>query len=39
MIEFLRIQFRLNRITGSDLDKLVTEGKITEENKTYIMSQ
>lgn len=38
MIEFLRIQFRLGRVTESQLDKLVSDGKITGEEKEYIIS-
>ena len=38
MIEFLRVQYRLDRITEEQLDLLVEKNKITEENKMYIMS-
>ena len=38
MVEFLRIQYRLGRVTEGQLDKLVTDGKIKEEDKVYIMS-
>jgi hypothetical protein len=38
MIEFLKIQYRLGRVTETQLDKLIVDGKITEEDKVYIMS-
>ena len=38
MIEFLKIQYRLGRVTETQLDKLVTDKNITEEDKNYIMS-
>ena len=38
MIEFLKIQYRLGAITEEQLDYLVAENKITEEDKTYIVS-
>lgn len=38
MIEFLKVQFRLGRVTETQLDMLVSQGKITEEDKAYIMS-
>lgn len=38
MIEFLRIQYKLGRITEEDLNKLVGKGIITEEDKEYILS-
>mgnify|MGYP001770049535 CR=1 FL=1 len=38
MVEFLRVQYRLGRVTGEQLNKLITDGKITEEDKNYIMS-
>lgn len=38
MIEFLRIQYRLKRVTETQLDKLVLDGKISEEDKVYIMN-
>ena len=38
MIEFLRIQYKLGRITEEDLNKLVRKGIITEEDKEYILS-
>lgn len=37
MAEFLRIQFKLKRINEEFLDILVIKGKITEEEKAYIM--
>lgn len=38
MIEFLRVQYRLKRVTETQLDKLVLDGKISEEDKVYIMN-
>ena len=38
MVEFLKIQFRLGRVTELQLDKLVVEGKIEVEDKQYIMN-
>ena len=38
MLEFLKIQYRLGRITESQLDKLVVDGKIEVEDKEYIMN-
>lgn len=38
MVEFLRIQYRLKRITEDDLDNLISKGTINLENKIYIMS-
>lgn len=38
MVEFLRVQYRLRRVTEIQLDGLIKDGKITEEDKTYIMS-
>ena len=38
MVEFLKIQFRLGRITEVQLDKLVVDGKIEVEDKQYIMN-
>lgn len=38
MVEFLRVQYRLKRVTELQLDKLVLDGKITAEDKIYIMS-
>lgn len=38
MVEFLKIQYRLGRITEAQLDKLVTDGKIEVEDKQYIMN-
>lgn len=38
MVEFLKIQYRLGRITELQLDKLVVEGKIEVEDKQYIMN-
>ena len=38
MIEFLKIQYRLGRVTKENLDKLIADEKITEEDKIYIMS-
>ena len=38
MVEFLKVQYRLNRITETQLDKLIVSGKITEEDKIYIMN-
>lgn len=39
MIEFLRVQYRLDRITEEQLDLLVEKNKITEENKMYIINK
>lgn len=38
MTYFLRIQYRLGNVTEPQLDNLVLSGKITEEDKIYIMS-
>ena len=38
MVEFLKIQYRLGRVTETQLDKLVADKKITEDDKQYIMS-
>ncbi len=38
MVEFLRAQYRLGRVTDAQLDTLIIQGKITEEDKVYIMS-
>lgn len=38
MVEFLRVQYRLRRMTEIQLDGLVKEKKITEDDKIYIMS-
>ena len=38
MVEFLRIQYQLKRVTEKQLDKLVTDGKIEIDDKVYIMS-
>lgn len=38
MVEFLKIQYRLGRLTEAQLDKLVTDGKITTDDKVYIIS-
>jgi hypothetical protein len=38
MVEFLRVQYRLGRVTETQLDMLVAQGKITEDDKEYIMS-
>ena len=36
MIEFLKIQYRLKRITEVQLSGLVADGKITEDEFIYI---
>lgn len=36
MIEFLKIQYRLKRISEAQLSGLVSDGKITEEEYLYI---
>ncbi len=36
MIEFLKIQFRLKRITEAQLSGLVADAKITEDEFLYI---
>ncbi len=38
MLEFLKIQYRLGRVTEGQLDKLITNKAITEKDKNYIMS-
>ena len=38
MVEFLRIQYRLKRITEAQLSGLVADGKITEDEFLYITS-
>lgn len=37
MIEFLKVQYRLGRVTETQLDLLIAQGKITKEDKIYIM--
>lgn len=39
MIEFLKVQFKLNRINEEYLNKLIAKGKIKEEDKAYIMEE
>ena len=39
MIEFLKIQHRLKRITEAQLSGLVADGKITEDEYLYITQQ
>ena len=36
MVEFLKIQYRLKRITEAQLSGLVADGKITEDEFIYI---
>ena len=36
MIEFLKIQYRLKRVTEAQLSGLVADGKITEEEYLHI---
>lgn len=38
MIEFLRIQYRLGRVTNEQLDKLIANKTIVEKDKDYITS-
>ena len=38
MIEFLKIQYRLGRVTETQLDKLIIDKKITTNDKQYVMS-
>lgn len=37
MVEFLKVQYRLGRVTEKQIDMLVTQMKITEDDKVYIM--
>lgn len=37
MIEFLKVQYRLGRVTETQLDMLIAQWKITENDKQYIM--
>lgn len=39
MFEFLRIQYQLGSIDEAYLDKMVTKGRITEEEKNLIINQ
>jgi hypothetical protein len=39
MFEFLKIQYKLQRIEEAYLDKMVTKGRITEEEKNLIINQ
>jgi hypothetical protein len=39
MFEFLRIQYKLGNIDEAYLDKMVTKGRITEEEKNLIIKQ
>lgn len=38
MTYFLRVQYRLGNVTEQQLDNLVLSGKITDEDKIYILS-
>jgi hypothetical protein len=38
MFEFLRIQYKLGNIDEAYLDKMVTKGRITEEEKNLIIN-
>ena len=38
MIGFLRMQYRLGRVTKKQLDRLVSNSTITEKDKDYITS-
>lgn len=38
MVEFLRVQYRMGKVTEDQLDMLITQCKISEEDKIYIMS-
>lgn len=37
MVEFLKVQYRLGRVTETQIDMLVAQMKITEDDKVYIM--
>ena len=39
MFEFLRIQYKLGNIDEMYLDKMVTKGRITEEEKNLILKE
>ena len=38
MVEFLKVQYRMKRVTELQLDSLIKDGKITEEDKEYIIN-
>lgn len=38
-IEFLKIQYKLGRVTEERLDDLVERGEITSEDKNYIIGK
>ncbi len=37
MVEFLRIQYKIGRVTEKQIDMLVTQGRISGEDKIYIV--
>ena len=39
MIEFLKIQYRLGKVTDDDINLLVKKGIITQEEANYIMGK
>lgn len=36
MVEFLKIQYRLGKVTDDDINRLVEKGVITQEEANYI---
>jgi len=39
MLEFLKIQYKLGNIDEAYLDKLISKGRITEEEKNLILKE
>ena len=37
MVEFLKIQFQMGKVTREQIEKLVSNGKLTIEQSLYIM--
>lgn len=39
MIEFLKLQYQMGKLTVEQLERLVTVGRITAEDKTLILQE
>jgi hypothetical protein len=39
MVEFLKVQYKLGKVTDDDINLLVERGEITSEDKNYIMGK
>ena len=37
MVEFLKVQYRMSRVTETQIDMLVAQGRISVEDKIYIV--